>query len=76
MSFSAKKNKIHIIRIIELEFIQFKWQKLIKYLWSNRVLKSNAPFFSRRGKKLITLRMKFIIIQIHFHLFVTCIILI
>ncbi len=40
------QNKIHIIRIKKLEFIQFKWQRLKKHLWSFRFLKSNAPIFS------------------------------
>ena len=45
-----QQNKIYIIRIKKLEFIQFKWQRLIKYLWSYRFLKSNAPIFSDRRK--------------------------
>ncbi len=48
-----QQNKIHIIKIKELEFIQFKRQRLTNYFWSYRFLKSNAPIFSGRRKYFI-----------------------
>ena len=44
------QNKIHIIRIKKLNFIQLKLQRLLKYLLSYIFLMSNAPIFSGQRK--------------------------